>query len=213
MNLSTNRIQQEGLLQLWSAQQQDCPLSLSFLLRASSSLDLLSKEAPEAAYHIKCVFLKTLVCNIRSLWNVTASWSGVLDFRFVFTTQEAINKSWQWKQSLSLGYVTNSHVGKQTSGSCSYLMLSFRFHLAQLNIHLVLYGPKLSFYLFHCCLQLILQFIYQGLTATSVYRCLKGVTHLLATCRCPLSARGTLSQPPRVSLGLFYTMYWVSSSW
>lgn len=158
-------------------------------------------------------FSQDLVCNSRSLWNVTVAWSWVLDIRFVFTTQEAINESWQWKYSLSLGYVSNSHVGKQTSGSYSYLMLSFAFHLAQLGIHLILYCPKLSFYLFYRCLQLILQLIYQGLTTTSIYRCLKGVIHLLATSRCPLCALGTLSQPPRVSLGLFRTMYCISPSW
>lgn len=87
-------------------------------------------------------------------------------------------------------------MGKLTSGSYSYLMLSFAFHLAQLDIHLILYCPKLSFYLFHRCLQLILQFIYQGLTTTSIYWCLKGVIHLLATSHCPLTALGTLSQPP-----------------
>lgn len=53
-----------------------------------------------------------------------------------------------------------NHIGKKNFRSCSYLMLSFAFHLAQLNIHFILYCPKLSFYLFHCCLQLVLQFIY-----------------------------------------------------
>lgn len=99
-------------------------------------------------------------------------------------------------KTLSLGYVSNSHEGKQTSRSQSYLMLSFAFHLAQLNIHLILYCSKLGFYLFHCCLQLILQFIYQGLTTTSIYWRLKGGIYLLAASRCPLSTLGTLSQPP-----------------
>lgn len=104
-------------------------------------------------------------------------------------------------------------MGKQTFRSYSYLMLSFAFHLAQLNIHLILYCPKLSFYLFHCCFQLILQFIYQGLTTTSIYGCLKGVMiHLLATPHHPLSTLGTLSQPPSVSLGFFYPVYCISPS-
>lgn len=76
-----------------------------------------------------------------------------------------------------------NHIGKQNLRSCSYLMLSFAFNLAQFNIHFILHCPKLSFYLFHCCLQLILQFVYQGLTPTSIYGCLKGVIiiHLLTT--------------------------------
>lgn len=107
-----------------------------------------------------------------------------------------------------------NHIGKQNFRSCSYLMLSFAFHLAQLNIHFILYCPKLSFYLFHCCIQLILQFIYQGLTTTSIYGCLKGVMmiHLLATPHHPFSTLGTLSQPPSVSLRFFYPMYCFSPS-
>lgn len=105
-----------------------------------------------------------------------------------------------------------NHIGKKNFRSCSYLMLSFAFHLAQLNIHFILYCPKLSFYLFHCCLQLVLQFIYQGLTTTSIYRCLKGVKiHLLATPHHPLNALGTLSHSS-VSLGFFCPMSCTSPS-
>lgn len=91
-------------------------------------------------------------------------------------------------------------------------MLSFAFHLAQLNIHLILYCPKLSFYLLHGCLQLILQFIYQGLTATSIDRRLKTVKNLLAVSCWPLSALGTLSQLLTVTIELFCTTYHSSPS-
>lgn len=99
-----------------------------------------------------------------------------------------------------------NHTCKQNFRSCSYLMLSFAFDLAQLNIHFILYCPKLSFYLFHCCLQLILQFVYQGLTPTSIYGCLKGVmmVHLLATPHHPLNTLGTSLQPSSVSPGFFW---------